>query len=397
MGNAKPIKKIIGGKREDDISLVVKADTIEGTEESSDVITSAGQEDQVVETETMPVEEETTVETDAVPASDGQTETQETETNTPVSATTNVDDQNQDIAVGEPPRDEEGKDPTHNELVDKVEQTNKDSETVSRDKVVNQVIHYVYENGETAAPDHVSVQLVFTQTGGKELYTGETDWNGKWTETQSFVTVTNPTIEGYTADRPEVGPYEITVTNNNYGDNLDKEDTVIYKKNSDPVVPGPDTPDIPDPDEPKPDTPDPDTPDDPTPDVPDPDDPTPENPDPTPDQEDFTPPLAEEEPGSEYPDQPEKDEEEETIVPKAEKTDKYVSSTVASVKATDTREDIPEAVSTEKTQVTQKEEALPETGEKDSSKAGAILSSLAAALGITGLAGTSKKRKKKDE
>ncbi|ALJ23212.1 hypothetical protein AO203_04485 [Lactobacillus gallinarum] len=179
MGNAKPIKKIIGGKREDDISLVVKADTIEGTEESSDVITSAGQEDQVAETETMPVEEETTVETDAVPASDGQTETQETETNTPVSATTNVDDQNQDIAVGEPPRDEEGKDPTHNELVDKVEQTNKDSETVSRDKVVNQVIHYVYENGETAAPDHVSVQLVFTQTGVKELYTGETDWNGK--------------------------------------------------------------------------------------------------------------------------------------------------------------------------------------------------------------------------
>ncbi|WP_419185114.1 LPXTG cell wall anchor domain-containing protein [Lactobacillus helveticus] len=58
---------------------------------------------------------------------------------------------------------------------------------------------------------------------------------------------------------------------------------------------------------------------------------------------------------------------------------------------------MPEAVSTEKTQVTQKEEALPETGEKDSSKAGAILSSLAAALGITGLAGTSKKRKKKDE
>lgn len=94
MGNAKPIKKIIGGKREDDISLVVKADTIEGTEESSDVITSAGQEDQVAETETMPVEEETTVETNAVPASDGQTETQETETNTPVSATTNVDDQN---------------------------------------------------------------------------------------------------------------------------------------------------------------------------------------------------------------------------------------------------------------------------------------------------------------
>ncbi|GFO99912.1 hypothetical protein [Lactobacillus helveticus] len=184
MGNAKPIKKIVGGKREDDISLVVKADTIEGTEESSDVITSAGQEDQVAEIETMPVEEETTVnddtqtsavaeqvddeivaepqddtttvETDAVPASDGQTETQETETNTTVSATTNVDDQNQDIAVGEPPRDEEGKDPTHNELVDKVEQTNKDSETE---------IHNAVNDLLSTIDDAYKAGLTITSTG----------------------------------------------------------------------------------------------------------------------------------------------------------------------------------------------------------------------------------------
>ncbi|AEG40921.1 LPXTG cell wall anchor domain-containing protein [Lactobacillus kefiranofaciens] len=45
----------------------------------------------------------------------------------------------------------------------------------------------------------------------------------------------------------------------------------------------------------------------------------------------------------------------------------------------------------------QDEEALPETGEKEHSKAGMILASLAAALGLTGLLGTSKKRKKEDK
>lgn len=64
------------------------------------------------------------------------------------------------------------------------------------------------------------------------------------------------------------------MNNDNYGENLDKEDTVVYKAN--PVVPGPDDPN------PKPDP-----------------DPTP---DPDPELEDFVPPLPEEEPGAEYPD-----------------------------------------------------------------------------------------------
>lgn len=71
-------------------------------------------------------------------------------------------------------------------------QTIPTSEEENRDKVVNQVIHYVYEDGTTAAPDHVSVQLVFTQTGTKDLITGDIDWNGAWTETQRFVTVVSP-------------------------------------------------------------------------------------------------------------------------------------------------------------------------------------------------------------
>ncbi|MCJ2172231.1 GbpC/Spa domain-containing protein [Lactobacillus kefiranofaciens] len=46
MGTAKPIKKIVGDKYDDEIGLVVKADTIEGTENSSDVVTTVDQEDQ---------------------------------------------------------------------------------------------------------------------------------------------------------------------------------------------------------------------------------------------------------------------------------------------------------------------------------------------------------------
>lgn len=47
--------------------------------------------------------------------------------------------------------------------------------------------------------------------------------------------------------------------------------------------------------------------------------------------------------------------------------------------------------------VSQNQNTLPETGVKKQSKIGILLSSLAAFLGITGLVGTSKKRKNKDE
>ena len=275
--------------------------------------------------------------------------------------------------------------------------------TVSRDKVVNQVIHYVYENGTTAAPDHVSVKLTFTQTGVKNLATGETDWNGEWTPTQTFVVVTSPVMEGYTADRKEVGPYPITVTNENADDNLDKEDTVIYKKNS--VDPGPSQPTQPtDPTQPT----QPSTPDQPT----DPTQPTtpvqPTDPSPSiPDQEEFTPPLPEEEPdseyeegtGSEYPDQPE-EEKDETVAPHAT-SDDSTSPEVTPVKAATVSDEkqTPETISTETTEVIEKDrndENLPETGEHNKSEVAALLGALASALGITGLAGA-KRRKKKDE
>lgn len=244
-------------------------------------------------------------------------------------------------------------------------QTVPTSEEESCDKVVNQVIHYVYEDGTTAAPDHVSVQLVFTQTGTKDLVTGDVDWDGAWTETQRFVTVVSPQIDGYTADHLEIGPYDITVTNENADQNLDKEDTVIYKAN--PIVPTPD----------------------PTP------DPTSEpDPDPIPDDEENIPPHFEEVPDPEPAEAVQKEQEDENIAPKANEqpTNKSVV-TRAKVEEVSTAPNTSQATTSEKVS----QNTLPETGVKKQSKIGILLSSLAAFLGITGLVGTSKKRKNKDE
>lgn len=224
----------------------------------------------------------------------------------------------------------------------------------SRDKVVTQVIHYVYEDGSTAKPDHVSVNLVFTQTGVKNMVTGEEIWDGEWTKTQIFVTVVSPVIEGYTADRLEVGPYDITVTNDNYGNNLDKEDTVVYRPNTT-------TPDL---------DPDPTPAPDPTP-TPDPD------PTPTPDPEpEPTPgPLPEEEPDKEN---------------KGTGTAKVApvkAATVSDEAQTPETVSTTEGISDESTEVAEKsqnEETLPETGDKKAEAAG-VLGALAATMGITGL------------
>ena len=224
----------------------------------------------------------------------------------------------------------------------------------SRDKVVTQVIHYVYEDGSTAKPDHVSVNLVFTQTGVKNMVTGEEIWDGEWTKTQTFVTVVSPVIEGYTADRLEVGPYDITVTNDNYGNNLDKEDTVVYRPNTT-------TPDL---------DPDPTPAPDPTP-TPAPD------PTPTPDPEpEPTPgPLPEEEPDKEN---------------KGTGTAKVApvkAATVSDEAQTPETVSTTEGISDESTEVAEKsqnEETLPETGDKKAEAAG-VLGALAATMGITGL------------
>lgn len=263
------------------------------------------------------------------------------------------------------------------------------TQELSLTKEVNQVIHYIYENGSQAHDDYRAVTLVFEKKGVKDLETGNETW-GEWTKTQTFVVVTSPIIEGYTANRKEVGPYDITVTDENYLTNLDKDDIVIYKAN-------PVTPDIPGPDIPEPTpTPDPEPTPDPTPD-----------PIPSDDEEIATPPLPEEELGN-YPSQSDKEEEEERVTPHAPTEPNKKSTEVVPIKANVVNDEdvVPENISTKTTNVAEKkqttsvnqtnEETLPATGE-DKSEIAALLSSLAAALGITGLVGTTKHRKKEDK
>lgn len=219
------------------------------------------------------------------------------------------------------------------------------TETEHRHMDVNQVIHYIYEDGTTAHEDYNGKTLHFVQTGTKDLVTGEITWDGEWTKTQTFVTVVSPVIEGYTADRLEVGPYDIIVTNVNYGNNQDKEDTVDRPNTT--------TPDL---------DPDPTPAPDPTP-TPDPE------PEPTPG------PLPEEEPGKEN---------------KGTGTAKVApvkAATVSDEAQTPETVSTTEGISDESTEVAEKsqnEETLPETGDKKAEAAG-VLGALAATMGITGL------------
>lgn len=249
-------------------------------------------------------------------------------------------------------------------------------EETTRTKVVEQLIHYVYEDGTKAAEDHV-VKLIFTQTGKKDLVTGEDIWDSEWTETQTFETVVSPIIDGYTADKKEVEGYDVTVNNGNFDEKQDEEFTVTYTKN--PVTPDPDNP----------------TPDTPTP------DPTPGD-----DEEIATPPLPEDEIGN-YPSQSDKDDEEERTAPHAtgketrSGTNKNNARVISLENAVSDDSVTPENVSTEATDKTDEkqttvnstnEKTLPATGEEKDDFA-KVMSGLAAALGITGLAVTSKRRK----
>lgn len=219
------------------------------------------------------------------------------------------------------------------------------TETEHRHMDVNQVIHYTYEDGTTAHEDYNGKTLHFVQTGTKDLVTGEITWD-EWTPVQRFEMVKSPEIENYVTDRLEVGPYNIIVTDDDYGKNIDKEDTVVYRPNTT-------TPDL---------DPDPTPAPDPTP-TPDPE------PEPTPG------PLPEEEPDKEN---------------KGTGTAKVApvkAATVSDEAQTPETVSTTEGISDESTEVAEKsqnEETLPETGDKKAEAAG-VLGALAATMGITGL------------
>ena len=115
---------------------------------------------------------------------------------------------------------------TYNETLQTFEVHLKHKKTsVTEEKTVKETIHYTYEGGAPAAPDHTS-SLKFTRTATTDLVTNVT--TGDWTAENgtSFAAVTSPTIKGYTPDLAEV-PAVDNITANS--DNIEK--TVVYTAN----------------------------------------------------------------------------------------------------------------------------------------------------------------------
>lgn len=106
-----------------------------------------------------------------------------------------------------------------------------DIESIKRTQVVMQTIHYKYDDGRTAYRDH-TVSLLFTQSGVRDLTNGREIWDSNWTLTQHFEVVPSPVIDGHTADQERVGSYVITVNDKNFIEKQDKEETVVYSKDS---------------------------------------------------------------------------------------------------------------------------------------------------------------------
>jgi LPXTG-motif cell wall-anchored protein len=102
------------------------------------------------------------------------------------------------------------------------------TEEVSENKAVNQIIHYIYEDGGKAAPDSID-RVSFARSGTKNLAAGETEWNDWLAENEdtSFEAVNSPEIAGYTADKTSIAE-----TTGLTAESADKEHTVTYRKDS---------------------------------------------------------------------------------------------------------------------------------------------------------------------
>lgn len=101
------------------------------------------------------------------------------------------------------------------------------TKATSRTKKITETIHYVYQNGKQAQPDHTQT-ITLTQTGIHHIDTNTDDWNGTW-QSANFGEVATPTIQGYTPDQKSIPAQTVQVTNANYPNNLDIVKTVTYK------------------------------------------------------------------------------------------------------------------------------------------------------------------------
>lgn len=97
--------------------------------------------------------------------------------------------------------------------------------TVNDSKTINETIHYVYDNGTQAQPDHKATPITLTRTGQKNLTTGEIAW-GNWKQSANqFNEVKTPAIIGFTPDITSVNSIPVTPNTN------DINKTVTYRAN----------------------------------------------------------------------------------------------------------------------------------------------------------------------
>ncbi|MFT8727718.1 MAG: GH32 C-terminal domain-containing protein [Liquorilactobacillus ghanensis] len=94
-------------------------------------------------------------------------------------------------------------------------------------KTINEIVHYVYKNGEKAANDYVAIPIKFTRTVSTDAVTGDKTY-GAWIAVKGtdFAAVASPIIKGYT-------PNQATITKiNDVNENTPNiVKTVIYVKN----------------------------------------------------------------------------------------------------------------------------------------------------------------------
>ncbi|WP_350341959.1 MucBP domain-containing protein [Limosilactobacillus fermentum] len=95
----------------------------------------------------------------------------------------------------------------------------------SESQTVNEVIHYVYKNGDKAADDYQATPLNFTRTVTTDKVTGKKTY-GSWSADQSFAAVTSPELKGYTADKAQIDKQTVN------RDSKDLEFKVTYTKNA---------------------------------------------------------------------------------------------------------------------------------------------------------------------
>ena len=115
------------------------------------------------------------------------------------------------------------------ETVIKVHVKHKLADTSRTLKTTRKIV-YVNEQGKQMA-DPVDQTLIFTQTGKKDLVTGEITWNPDYTQSLTWKSVTSPQIAGYTPDLTKVDEQTETVKDANFIKGHDQMVVVTYSAN----------------------------------------------------------------------------------------------------------------------------------------------------------------------